>query len=91
MSYPRLISTAKALRFLEEKVEWVLQMREKIADRAMQGAEYTPEQIETMRREAKRVLPEMVAIIPGKWYDILLFYAFRRVFHGSCQGNQKTD
>lgn len=61
LSYPRLISTARALRFLEEKVEWVLQMRAKVAERAMQGAEYTPEQIEAMRREAKRVLPEMVA------------------------------
>ena len=60
LSYPRLISTAKALRFLEEKVEWVLQMREKVAERGMQGAEYTPAQIEELRREAKRVLPAMV-------------------------------
>ncbi len=60
LSYPRIVSTARALRFLEEKVEWVLQMREKIAERAMQGAEYSPEQIETMRREAKRILPAMV-------------------------------
>ena len=60
LSYPRLISTAKALRFLEDKVGWVLQMREKTAERAMQGADYTPEQIEVLRREAKRVLPAMV-------------------------------
>ena len=60
LSYPRLISTAKVLRFLEEKVEWVLQMREKVAERAMQGADYTPAQIEALRREAKRVLPAMV-------------------------------
>ena len=60
LSYPRLISTAKALRFLEEKVEWVLQMREKVAERSMQGADYTPIQIEAMRREAKSVLPAMV-------------------------------
>ena len=60
LSYPRLVSTAKALRFLEEKVEWVLQMREKIAERAMQGVDYTPTQIEAMRREAKSVLPAMV-------------------------------
>ena len=60
LSYPRLVSTAKALRFLEEKVEWVLQMREKIAERAMQGADYSPMQIEALRREAKRVLPAMV-------------------------------
>ena len=60
LSYPRLISTVKALRFLEEKVEWVLQMREKVAERGMSGADYTPEQIETLRREAKRILPAMV-------------------------------
>ena len=59
LSYPRLISTAKALRFLEEKAEWVLQMREKLAEKAMQGGDYTPEQIENLRREAKRVLPAM--------------------------------
>ena len=60
LSYPRLVSTAKALRFLDEKVEWVLQMREKIAERAMQGAEYSPAQIEEFRKAAKRVLPAMV-------------------------------
>ena len=60
LSYPRLISTARALRFLEEKVEWVLQMREKFENRKMQGADYTKAQIEALRREAKRVLPAMV-------------------------------
>ena len=63
LSYPRLISTAKALRFLEEKVEWVLQMREKVAERGMQGAEYTPAQIEELRREAKRVLPDRKSVV----------------------------
>ena len=60
LSYPRLVSSAKALCFLEEKVEWVLQMREKISKRAMPGVDYTPAQIEALRREAKRVLPAMV-------------------------------
>ena len=60
LSYPRIVSTARALRFLEEKVEWVLQMRAKAAERSMQGGDYTLEQIEKMRREAKRALPAMV-------------------------------
>lgn len=60
LSYPRLVSTARALRFLEEKVEWVLQMREKVSERAMQGGDYTLAQIETLRCEAKCVLPAMV-------------------------------
>ena len=60
LSYPRLVSSAKALRFLEEKVEWVLQMRKKVAERSMQGADYTSVQIAALRREAKEVLPAMV-------------------------------
>ena len=60
LSYPRLVSTAKALRFLETKVEWVLQMREKVSQRAMAAVDYSVAQIETLRREAKRVLPAMV-------------------------------
>ncbi len=60
LSYPRLVATAKALRFLEEKVEWVLQMRQKVAERAMSGADYSSAQIEALRCEAKRVLPAMV-------------------------------
>ena len=60
LSYPRLISTAKALRFLEEKVDWVLAMRDRVAGKGMQGGDYTPAQIESLRGEAKRVLPAMV-------------------------------
>ena len=61
LSYPLLISTTKALRFLEEKVDWVLQTKSKVSEKAMQGADYSPEQIELLRREAKQVLPAMVA------------------------------
>ena len=60
LSYPRLVSTSRALNFLEEKVEWVLQMRKKVAERSMQGADYTSAQIAALRREAKEVLPAMV-------------------------------
>ena len=60
LSYPRIVSTAKALRFLEEKVEWVLKMREKVAERAMPGSDYSPAQIEELRCEAKITLPAMV-------------------------------
>ncbi len=60
LSYPRLVSTSKALSFLEEKTEWILQVREKISQRSMQGGDFTPVQIEELRKEAKRVLPAMV-------------------------------
>ena len=60
LSYPRLVSTAKALRFLDEKVEWVLQMRARVAEKVMPSSDYSPAQIEELRREAKRTLPAMV-------------------------------
>ena len=67
LSYPRLVSSAKALRFLEEKTEWVLQMRKKMAERAMRGADYAPAQIEALRRDAKRVLPAMVERLANRY------------------------
>ena len=66
LSFPRIVSTTRALRFLEDKVEWVEAMRQKVAECSMQGADYTPEQIEALRREAKRVLPAMVARLAQK-------------------------
>lgn len=60
LSYPRLISTAKALRFLEEKVAWIEASRQRIAERAMGGADYSKEQIERLRSQAKATLPQMV-------------------------------
>ena len=66
LSYPHLISTTKALRFLEEKEEWVLQMRERVVEKAMAGADYTLGQIEVLRCEAKRVLPAMVEQLAKK-------------------------
>lgn len=84
--YPRLVSTARALRFLEEKVEWVLQMRTKLAERVMQGTDYSLEQIEELRREAKCVLPAMVERLAKKYgfsYDRVTIRATRSKW-GCC-------
>ncbi len=59
LSFPYTVSAAKALEFLEQKVEWVLQSKERMAKRAA-SVQYSPEQIEALRREAKRVLPAMI-------------------------------
>lgn len=60
LSYPRLISTARALRFLEDKIEWIEASRSRMAERSMAGSGYTKAQIEELRRMAKRELPAMV-------------------------------
>ena len=60
LSYPRLVPTAVALRFLEDKMAWIEASRRRVAERSMAGSDYTKAQIEDMRHRAKVYLPAMV-------------------------------
>ena len=60
LTYPRMVSKARALEFLESRVEWVEQSRRRLAERISPAPEYTPDQIEQMHREAKTLLPARV-------------------------------
>ena len=60
LSYPRLVPTVVALRFLEDKVAWIEASRRRVAERSMAGSDYTKAQIEDMRHRAKVYLPAMV-------------------------------
>lgn len=48
------------MRFLEEKVAWIVSSRQRVAERAMRGSDYTKAQVESLRRQAKATLPLMV-------------------------------
>ena len=65
LSFPNAVSIAKALDFLEQKEEWVLQAKERMAKRTV-ALQYSPERIEALRCEAKRVLPAMVERLAHK-------------------------
>ena len=67
LTYPRLVSRKRALEFLESRVEWVEQSRVRITERTIPKPQYTTEQIEMMRREAKALLPERVAFWAHKF------------------------
>lgn len=60
LSFPVGISRARALAFAESKAEWIARTRERV--RAMQSNRHicTPDEIEALRREAKRALPARV-------------------------------
>ena len=60
LSYPRLVPTAVALRFLGDKEAWIEVSRRRVAERSMAGSDYTKAQIEDMRHRAKIHLPAMV-------------------------------
>ena len=84
---------AKALEFLDSRVGWVEQSRQRFAERGVARVEYTPEQIEQMRREAKDVLPGRVAFWAEKFgfrYGRVTIRASRSKW-GSCSGENNIS
>ena len=93
LTYPRFVSKSRALEFLESRVEWVEQSRQRLAQRGLTKREFSPEQIEQMRREAKRVLPERVAFWAQKFgfsYGRVTIRAARSKW-GSCSGENNIS
>ena len=93
LTYPRMVGKARALEFLESRVEWVKQSRCRLAERAVHQPEYTPDQIEQMRREAKKVLPERVALLAERFgfkYGRVAIRASRSKW-GSCSGENNIS
>lgn len=93
LTYPRMVGKARALEFLESRVEWVEQSRRRLAERAVHQPEYTPDQIEQMRREAKKVLPERVALLAERFgfkYGRVAIRASRSKW-GSCSGENNIS
>lgn len=93
LTYPRLVSRKRALEFLESRVEWVEQSRVRIAERTIPKPQYTTEQIEMMRREAKALLPERVAFWAQKFgfkYGRVSIRASRSKW-GSCSGDNNIS
>ena len=93
LTYPRLVSRKRALEFLESRVEWVEQSRVRIAEHTTPKPQYTTEQIEMMRREAKALLPERVAFWAQKFgfkYGRVSIRASRSKW-GSCSGDNNIS
>lgn len=91
LSYPRGASRERALAFLRSRTEWIAAARERMARReaARPKTEYTPEQVETLRRAAKADLPARTAAIAarlGLKYGRVTVRASRSKW-GSCSGS----
>lgn len=84
LSFPPYISQQRAIAFLESKAEWIAATKAKCAER--RAPELTPDQIEQLRAEAKRVLPrrvEELAAQHGLRYGRVTIRAARSKW-GSC-------
>ena len=93
LTYPRMVSKARALEFLESRVEWVEQSRRRLAERISPAPEYTPDQIEQMHREAKTLLPARVEFWAQKFgfkYGRVTIRASRSKW-GSCSGENNIS
>ncbi|MBQ3247053.1 MAG: DUF45 domain-containing protein [Alistipes sp.] len=93
LSYPGFVSKTKALEFLDSRVEWVEQSRERFAERGAVRVEYSAEEIEQMRHEAKEWLPGRVAFWAEKFgfrYGRVTIRASRSKW-GSCSGENNIS
>ena len=96
LSYPYGVSTARALEFLESRIEWIQTARDRIAERLAQQPPrptLSPEEElrrrEQLRREAMVVLPSRVAelaVRTGLQYRSVTIRATRSKW-GSCNPN----
>ena len=93
LTYPGFVSKTKALEFLDSRVEWVEQSRERFAERGAVRVEYSAEEIEQMRHEAKEWLPGRVAFWAEKFgfrYGRVTIRASRSKW-GSCSGENNIS
>lgn len=89
LSYPPYLPTKRALAFLESKAEWVLASKARYAERP--SPTLTKQEVEELRSEAKRTLPQRVEELSarhGLRYGRVTIRASRSKW-GSCtaQGN----
>lgn len=98
LSYPRGVSRARALAFLETKRDWIAAARARLeARRAALPAPLPPEEerarTERLRREAKRDLPariERLSAATGLRYAGMTIRAARTKW-GSCSGRNTVS
>lgn len=85
LSFPTYVSERRAVAFLEAKTEWVEAARRRFASR-IRPPQFTKEQIEALRAEAKAVLPPRLDTLArhfGLRYGHVIIRAARTKW-GSC-------
>ncbi len=88
VAYPWRMARETAMEFLEQHRAWVLATRERLAARKTGSPACTPEEIERLRREARRLLPPRVGELAARYgfsYGRVSIRASRTRW-GSCSG-----
>ncbi len=93
LSYPKSLSTKRALEMIQTRVEWVLAAQARLKARRELNPPATQLDCEKLRRKAKEYLPsrvEKIAQITGLKYNRLTIRATRSKW-GSCSSQRNIS
>lgn len=88
LSFPLYVSESRALKFLEQKINWVVAAQQKYKERAI-APSLSRAEIEQLRKTAKALLPQRVAELATKFsltYGKVTIRATRSKW-GSCSAS----
>lgn len=89
LTYPLFSSRASAITFAESKIEWIVNTRQRIAERTANHPTITRVEVERLRREARMYIPaalERLALTHGFKYSSLRISSAHTRW-GSCSGH----
>ena len=89
VTYPIFSSRAKAIAFMESKERWIIATRRRLEQHHTTSPTITVEEVERLRKEARKALPPLVAELASRhgfcYTSLRISSAHTR--WGSCSGN----
>ena len=89
VTYPIFSSRAKAIAFMESKERWIIATRRRLEQQQASSPTITVEEVERLRKEARKALPPLVAELASRhgfcYTSLRISSAHTR--WGSCSGN----
>ena len=67
VTLPYFVPYAEAIRFLRSKKEWVMEVMERQKSASGGAVILSPEEVEALRREAKKYLPGRLAVLAARY------------------------
>ena len=88
LSYPLFANRSRAIAFAESRTKWIELTRQRLAERRASYPTLTPQDVEHLRREARRYIPEALSRLATKhgfsYTTLRISSAHTR--WGSCSG-----
>ena len=88
LSYPLFANRSRAIAFAESRTKWIELTRQRLAERRASYPTLTPQDVERLRREARRYIPEALSRLATKhgFSYTTLHISSAHTRWGSCSG-----